>query len=198
MAVNHKPRNAQLASELSQKGVHLSTGVTVQAGAAALYQAWRSLGRMPQLVNQLEYVEQTSDGQQSHWSIHGANGKNYEWTAEVIQDKPGEVLAWRSATEGIQHSGAIRFRELPFHRGTEIRVVLAYVPPGGPLGKWFETDPTDLMATALARFRQFMEAGEVATTSGQPVGGERRQQKPTQSPPGNAAGSAAAESEVQL
>jgi uncharacterized membrane protein len=109
----------------------------------------------------------------SHWVAHGPAGTTVTWDAEVIDDRPDDLIAWRSlAGADVDHAGSVRFEEAPGGRGTFVRVCMVYHPPGGALGAvvapLFGTDPGRHLHEGLRRFKQLMEAGEMATTSGQP------------------------------
>ena len=71
-------------------------------------------------------------------------------------------------------AGSVRFRPATGLRGTEVRVRLQYEPPAGKMGAaiaWlFGHDPAATIREDLRRFKQLMEAGEAATTEGQPRG----------------------------
>jgi uncharacterized membrane protein len=62
----------------------------------------------------------------------------------------------------------------PGDRGTEVHVRLDYKPPGGKAGamvaKLFGDEPGQQVGDDLRRLKQMLEAGEVATTAGQPSG----------------------------
>lgn len=68
----------------------------------------------------------------------------------------------------------MRFQPAPEGRGTEVKVVIEYNPPGGALGaaiaKVFGEEPEQQIGDDLRRFKQLMEAGEIATNEGQPTG----------------------------
>ena len=55
-----------------------------------------------------------------------------------------------------------------------MRVSLRYAPPAGKLGaaaaKLFGAEPSQQIKDDLRRFKQLLEAGEIATTEGQPSG----------------------------
>jgi uncharacterized membrane protein len=59
-------------------------------------------------------------------------------------------------------------------RGTEVRVVLEYIPPAGQIGfvvaKLFGEEPQQQVSEDLYRFKQLMETGEITSTEGQPLG----------------------------
>ena len=105
----------------------------------------------------------------------GPDGSRLEWDAEITDDRPHEMIAWRSV-EGsdVEHSGVVRFEPAPGDRGTMVSVDMRYAPPGGTLGSavaaWFGEDPPQSIKMDLRRFKQVMETGEVITTEGQPAG----------------------------
>jgi uncharacterized membrane protein len=89
-----------------------------------------------------------------------------EWEAETVEDRPNELIAWRSLPDAsIPNSGTIRFKDAPGDRGTEIHVELRYQPPGGKLGsliaKLFGEEPDQQVKGDLRRFKQVMETGEI-------------------------------------
>ena len=82
------------------------------------------------------------------------------WDAEIIGEREGEYLAWRSL-EGSQvpNAGSVHFT--PRGSSTEVRVSLAYRPPAGPLGallaRVFGEEPSQQVDDDLARFKAAME-----------------------------------------
>lgn len=160
------------AEQFFANGVQARGATMIMRSAADLYAAWRKLEDLPRMIDTLESVEQTSQTR-SRWTTKGPGG-SYSWEAEVIRDEPGKVIVWRSVEgSSVQNAGSIRFRERG-ERGTEVKVVLEYVPPGSRFGdavaKMFGDDPKNQVHQALHRFRQVMETGEIPTAKGQPVG----------------------------
>jgi uncharacterized membrane protein len=74
----------------------------------------------------------------------------------------------------VANFGTVRFREAAGGRGTEVAVDLEYQPPAGALGsaiaRVLGEEPQCQIEEDLRRLKQLMEAGEVATTVGQPAG----------------------------
>ncbi|MGB3208991.1 MAG: cyclase, partial [Crinalium sp.] len=111
----------------------------------------------------------------SHWIANAPMGASVEWDADIIRDEENKLIAWASV-EGadIDNSGFVRFTPAPGERGTEVKVVIEYNPPGGAIGvaiaKLFGEEPEQQAGDDLRRFKQLMEAGEIATTEGQPSG----------------------------
>jgi uncharacterized membrane protein len=81
----------------------------------------------------------------------------------------------------VQNAGSVRFENAPGDEGTEVTVALEYNPPGGKLGAMVAKLTRDSAGAqvydALRRFKALMEAGEIPTIKGQPVGGPQRRQK---------------------
>ncbi|WP_447598163.1 SRPBCC family protein [Nitrospira sp. Nam80] len=157
-----------------KSAIHMTTAVTVSRSPDDLYRFWRDFHNLPSIMPHLESVQAT-DGARSHWVAKAAPGLNLEWDAELIEDKQGELLTWRSL-EGaeMETSGTARFARATGGRGTVVWVELHYDPPAGRLGSFFAKmlgrDPAAELREGLRRFKQVMETGEMATTHGQPAG----------------------------
>jgi uncharacterized membrane protein len=139
-----------------------------------LYQVWHDFENLPSFMKHLKSV-QVIDQKRSHWIANAPAGASVEWDAEIVSDQPGKLIAWTSV-EGaeIDNSGLVRFQAAPDGRGTEVKVVLEYNPPGGvvstAIAKLFGEEPEQQIGDALRYFKQLMEAGEIATTEGQSSG----------------------------
>ncbi len=148
--------------------------ITINASPQDVYTRWRDFERLPEFMYHLESVRTTGGGR-SHWVAKGPAGTTVEWDAEVIEDVPGERIAWRSV-EGasVENSGSVEFRPAPAGQGTEVRVEVDYSPPGGAIGtviaKLFGEEPNQQIGDDLRRFKQFVESGEVARSDGSPLG----------------------------
>src|SRR5690606_23603766 len=104
----------------------------------------------------------------SHWRARGPLGSRIEWDAEIVEDQPGERIAWRS-TQGadVPNSGRVRFRPVPgrsdTEMDTELIVELHYAPPVGAMGravaKLFGEEPGQQIASDLRRLKQVLETG---------------------------------------
>lgn len=169
------PRNDELAAEFYENGRHLSAVVTIQRSARELYDALREFACVPRLVEEVESVARAANSRLS-WTGTAGPGDPFRVESDILADEPGRRLAWRSAeSEGVPaNAGSVTFRELPFSRGTEMRVVMGYIPPQGKTAGRLATamgrEPKVALQIALWRFRQLMETGEIATTRGQPSG----------------------------
>jgi uncharacterized membrane protein len=111
----------------------------------------------------------------SHWVAKAPAGRRVEWDAEIINEVPGELIAWRTVPGSeLVSAGSVQFKRAAGGRGTEVRVRLQYHPPAGKVGAtiaWLlGHDPAQAIREDLRRFKQLMEAGEVPTIEGQPRG----------------------------
>lgn len=166
-------RHSPVASVAAGAGVKVTEAVTINRPAADIYRFWRDLSNLPRVMRHLESVRVA--GEHSHWVAHGPLGHRVEWDAEIVNDRPNELIAWRSL-EGseVGTAGSVHFCPAPGGRGTEVHVSLKYDPPMGKLGSWaawlLGEEPSLQVREDLLRLKQLLEAGEIATTTGQPAG----------------------------
>lgn len=152
----------------------VKASVTVRRSPEELYSFWRDLANLPRFMAHLDSVETRPDGR-SHWRATGPAGMKVDWDAEIVSERQGELIAWRTL-EGaeVMHSGIVGFVPAPGDRGTEVHVNLEYAPPAGKAGsiiaKLFGEEPELQVRDDLRRFKQVMETGEVVRSEGTPEG----------------------------
>ena len=165
-------RHGPAASVSAGRGVKVVKAVTINRPAEELYRFWRNFENLPRFMRHLESVK--VEGNRSHWIARAPAGFTVAWDAEIINEQPNTLIAWRSL-EGSQVStaGSVHFSRAPGNRGTEVRVTLKYDPPAGKLGtlvaRLFGEEPGQQIDEDLRRFKQLTEAGEIPTTRGQPT-----------------------------
>lgn len=142
--------------------------------AAQIYEFWRNFENLPQFMKHLEAVRVLDDAH-SHWVASGPAGSTVEWDAEITEDRPNELIAWRSLPGAqVDSAGTVRFEPATGGRGTLVRVSFSYNPPAGMVGaavaSLFGEAPDQQVAGDLRRLRNVLEAGELPTTEGQPAG----------------------------
>jgi uncharacterized membrane protein len=151
-----------------------SSVTTIRQPPDDLYRHWRDFANLPTFMDHVRSVE-VIDDRRSHWVVNAPAGATVEWDAEITEDEPGTVIAWRSTSGAdVENSGSVRFSPAPGDRGTEVRVEVEYSPPGGMIGeviaKIFGEAPDQQIADDLRRFKQVMETGEVVRSGGNPDG----------------------------
>lgn len=174
MGVDTANHGQRYASVRHNHGIKIEKSVTINKSPEELFSFWRSFSNLPRFMNHLESVRET-DAQHSHWIAKAPAGMTVEWDAEIINEQKNELIAWRSL-EGASfpNAGSVRFEQAPGNRGCVVSVSLSYEPFGGWLGskiaKLFGEEPDQQVEEDLRRFKQLMEAGEIASTDTQPSG----------------------------
>lgn len=156
------------------KALRVEKTVTINRSVEELYNYWRNFEQLPGFMKHIQSIT-VVDLRRSHWVAKAPLEQSIEWDADIIDDRPNELIAWASV-EGadVDHSGFVRFKPASADRGTEVKVVTEYNPPGGAVGvafaKLFGEAPEQQIGDELNRFKQLMETGEIATTEGQSSG----------------------------
>lgn len=168
---NHRGTTAVPA----QQGYRIQESITVNHPRDELFRYWRDLQNLPHLMRHIRRIEPV-DERRSRWTAEGPLGRSVTWEAEIFNERENELIAWRSLEGGdVDTAGSVHFESLPAGRGTLIRVSLKYNPPAGKVGANIASllgqGVDSEIREDLCRFKSSMEAGEVPTTEGQPVGG---------------------------
>ena len=156
--------------------IQVEKTVTIDRPASELYSYWRDLTNLPSFMKHLKSVtNKDEEGKTSHWIADAPLGLWIEWDAEIIADESDRLIAWNALDNAdIDNCGFVRFQPATGDRGTQVKVVLEYQPPGGALtnaiAKLFGESPQEQIGDELNRFKQLMETGEITTTQGQPKG----------------------------
>jgi uncharacterized membrane protein len=148
-----------------ESAIETTKTITINRSPEEVYNFWRNLENLPSFMYHLESVQSTG-GNRSHWVARGPAGVRVEWDAEITEDSPGELIAWRSVGKSdVENSGRVEFMPAPGGRGTIVRVNIQYNPPGGIVGagiaKLLGKEPGQQVQDDLRRFKQIMETGEV-------------------------------------
>ena len=149
-------------------GIRVEQAVTINRPREEIYRFWRNFENLPRFMDHLESVR-VLDEQRSHWVAKGPAGTRIEWDAEIHNELPNDLIAWRSLPGSeVDHAGSVHFDQV--HDGaTQVRVILRYSPPGGKAGaavaRLFGEEPSQQVAEDLRRFKQVMEAGEPAAVT---------------------------------
>lgn len=160
----HDPGSFALAD--AQKGtVKLRATVTINRPVEEVYEYFRNLENLPQVMTHLEAVRVTSE-RGSHWKARAPVGMSVEWDAEIDEERENELLSWHSLErESVDNTGSLRFVRATGDRGTEVHAVMEYHPRGGALGAklvaLFKAIPQTELQRDLRRVKQLIETGEI-------------------------------------
>jgi uncharacterized membrane protein len=165
LGINTAKSRGHAASVAAGRGVRVVRAVTIDRPTDELYRVWHDFENLPHFMSHLKSVK--TEGNRSHWVAKAPAGLSAEWDAEIVNDRPGRLIAWRSL-EGseVATAGSVHFTSAPGGRGTEVLVELKYDPPGGKAGSWlarlFGEEPSLQIQDDLQRFKVMMEGGQTA------------------------------------
>jgi uncharacterized membrane protein len=145
--------------------IRTKRSITVRRPVEEVYAFWRDFEKLPRFMRHLESVTVT-DERRSHWVAKAPAEKTVEWDAEIVDDRPNELIAWRSLPGAdVYNAGTVQFQPTAGGRETEVRLTLEYHPPLGKLGSkiamLFREEPGQQVQDDLRHFKQVMETGEV-------------------------------------
>ena len=177
LSISTAKRKGLRASVKHGAGIKVEKRVTINKSAEELFRFWHNFENLPRFLDHLESVRSIgghSSGR-SHWVARLPTGMTIEWNAEIINESPNELIAWRSL-EGasVPNAGSVRFERVPDGEGSQVKVSLEYAPPAGKLGalivKLFGEDPERQVEKDLYRFKKLMESGQLPFAQRQTTG----------------------------
>ena len=147
----------------------LGNTVTVGLPRQQLYDEWRDFTRFPRFMENVESVEKL-DEKRSRWTIKAPAGSSVELVTRITEDKAPNSITWESEPDSdIKTEGRVEFLDAGPGRGTMVRLIMRYDPPGGIVGKGiaklFQREPKIQSRRDLRRFKSLMETGEIATNA---------------------------------
>jgi uncharacterized membrane protein len=151
------------------RGIRVNESIVIDRPAPQLFTFWRDLRNLPHVVSHVERID-VLDDRRSHWVLRGPAGIRVSWDAEILNEVPSELIAWRSLPgSDVASAGSVRFQPTADGAATEVRVKMQYEPPGGKLGAsiaWLAGQgPAALLREDLQRFKQLLENGTASETN---------------------------------
>ena len=150
----------------ANEGTKIEISTTIQRSPEELFTFWRNFENLPRVMKNIQSVE-CVDSKHSHWKVPVREGKTVEWDAEIINERPNEMLAWRTL-EGsdVQHAGSVWFTASEDGSGTDVKLAVEYTAGkfADFLAKIFHRSPYQQMREDLRHFKDIMETGRIPTT----------------------------------
>ncbi|HEX6750482.1 MAG TPA: SRPBCC family protein [Longimicrobium sp.] len=165
------PERGGFVAAENEPGVSVHASITVDRPADEVYAAWRDFERAPRYMDRIARVH-VLDPTRSRWTATGPMGRSWTWESEVVEDRAGELIAWESLPGAeLPNRGWVQFHPAGADgRQTEVRYFVEFDPPGGVIGdavaRVFHDAPKEMIRGDLRRFRQMVEAEEVAAPAG--------------------------------
>lgn len=168
-----------------QSAIRVRKSIKINAPIDQVYRLWSNFENFPQFMSNVQEVRDIGN-QRSHWVVKGPAGSSLEWDAVTTDMRENEIVSWETEPDSqVKHNGQVTFRESG--GGTQINVMMSYLPPAGAAGHAVATlmgkDPKSQMDSDLARMKSLLEEGK--TTSKQqkvrqehvmPVTGEHKEE----------------------
>jgi uncharacterized membrane protein len=162
-----RPRTTR-ASLSGPAGRHLRSHITIAKPPQEVYRLWRNPTRLNEALPPRIHVEAVGPAT-TRWRLTSKDGETTlaEWTADLINDEPDHLLAWRTTSDGtVLSAGSVRFDPAPGDQGTEVRVHLHYAAPLGAVGAGLASltpyNPALLLGRSLDHIKRHLELGRRA------------------------------------
>jgi uncharacterized membrane protein len=164
---NRRARRTNTRTALAgPRGLRVIDAIRLEQPIEQVFSYWRRLENLPTFMSHLVSVTQTSPTR-SHWVAKGPAGLKVEWDAEIFNEIDNKLIAWRSLPgSDIVTAGSVNFDAARAGRSTQVTVNLQYDPPAGKAGAliaaMFGRAPSQTIREDLRKWKQRMEAGEIA------------------------------------
>jgi uncharacterized membrane protein len=135
--------------------------IDVDVPVSVAYDQWTQFEEFPRFMTGVKEVRQLDDGH-VHW-VAEIGGERKEWDAEIVEQEPDRVVAWRS-TGGLGNRGRVEFEPMDSGARTRVSVEMDYETEGmkESLGAFVGTDSRQVEKD-LERFRELVEARQAPT-----------------------------------
>lgn len=170
-AASH-PRYRLSMSMRPPRSTMVTATISVNRELEPVFLFWRNPANLTLLDGLVANVTPVGDGL-VRWWIDGRGGVGTMLDMRLIEEVPLERVAWRS-TDGADARFSVELRGAP-RGGTEVHVAARFPRRTAlprPLGELLAPAPQAQLDGMLRKARALIEAGEIATTEGQPSGRE--------------------------
>ena len=156
----------------ARRPIKVQKTINIHAPVEQVFGFWTDYQNFPRFMSNVREARPTGDGR-SHWIVAGPAGLPIEWTAEITQQVPNKLLAWKSLPSSmVSHNGAVHFE--PIHEGsTRVHIEMCYHPICGAIGhalaRLFGSDPKSEMDADLLRMKTYIEKGRLPHDAANPL-----------------------------
>lgn len=151
----------------------ITASVTIRRPPEDVYRFWREFENLPRLMPHLRSVERVGDNRY-HWVAQppAMMGRVVEWDTELIEERPDELLRWRTLPESpmMDMTWTVALKPAPGDRGTEVHVTMEHRPASAPhlvAAKVMYPIGMQMLKEGVRRSKRLLEAGEMPTIEGQ-------------------------------
>jgi uncharacterized membrane protein len=160
-------------SNSAQQNGPATTSIILNTTPKEAYRLWQDFESFPLFMDHIESVKKIGD-RTYRWIAVGPMGTKIRWDAEVINEREGEFIAWRSLPgSDVDVNARVVFREAPANRGTILEASVEYRPPSRAAtaaARFLNKTVAFVLRNDLRRAKALIETGEIPTTIGQTHG----------------------------
>jgi uncharacterized membrane protein len=133
---------------------NVTESITVECPISTVYNQWTQFEEFPRFMEGVKSVRQIDDTH-LHWMAE-ISGKQREWDAEIVEQRPEQVIAWRSL-DGQYNSGRVLFERID-DSTTKVTVEMEHETDGmvEALGAAIGSDSRQVKQD-LERFKELVE-----------------------------------------
>ncbi|MFB3917588.1 MAG: SRPBCC family protein [Terriglobales bacterium] len=178
-AISNLPLRRAFGVGETRRGIRFQKTIEIDAPVDRVYELWSNPENFPRFMEHVREVKRTN-GDRFHWIAAGPAGISASWDAEITEQVPNQVLAWKSVPgAAIRNAGIVRFQDAGGR--TRMHVLISYNPPAGVLGHavaaLFGYDPKHAMDDDLMRLKSLLESGKTTAHGEETVAPERQRGK---------------------
>lgn len=150
-----RARRARRRRMLAAPSTRLGRSIRVDADPYDVYAAWRRLEELSEILAPLCAVERL-DAVRSCWTALTPDGELVQWEAEIVDDVPGELIAWITTGGPVEAIAVVHFSPDPEGQGTRVEVEMEYRLPEPSA---YAGAPDVVLERGLRRLEQLFDRG---------------------------------------
>ena len=133
----------------------IEESIEVEVPVETAYNQWTQFEEFPRFMENVKAVRQLDDAH-LHW-VAEIRGREQEWDAEIVEQRPNERIAWRS-TSGAPNGGVVTFHRLD-DATSRVMLQMEYEPEGvtEKVGSAVGLDSRSVKGD-LERFKEMIES----------------------------------------
>lgn len=148
-----------------RRAVDIRKTMMIDAPVEEVFEFWRHFENFPRFMSHVKSVRNLGGGR-SHWKVTGPAGFSVDFTADITDLAPNELLAWKTEPgSAVEHAGIIRFERMS-DNACRVDIRMSYNPVAGAIGhavaSFFNVDPRHAMNDDLVRLKSLLERGKAS------------------------------------
>ncbi len=174
-SVTNKPLTKLIATN-SKKVIEVNKSIAINATPEKIFEVLKHPKYFPFFMSHVQNVESIGE-KQYLWKVDGLAGKPIEWTTEITEVVPNELIRWKTAENENGEGGFLRLEQAN-GSGTRLHFGMKYQPIAGKLGHMvaglFNRDPKSELNDDFLRLKTYIEKGKLPHDAAVNISKKRR------------------------